>query len=473
MLVTMTLGLAVIIVTVRGVLLTNVATRANNDVIQEISEFRSFATEGRDPETAQEFTTTARMLEVYLTRQQPGSAELLLAVFPHYGHIYEQRGAQVPTNDAYDPLADAPLMESTRESTGGVHKSSAGGIRWGKVDIEVNGRVEGTLLVLNFTANEEQEVADAVTTLILVSLGALLVTVFVSILAAHQILRPLRLLRRTADEITERRLTTRIPVTGNDELAHLARTFNSMLARLETAFDTQQQFVDDAGHELRTPITAIRGHLELLHMKPPLEQAQTVILLTSELDRMGRIVNDLLALAKADRPDFVQPVQSDIGELTLDVESVAQGLADRRWMLTRIADGFAVVDPQRITQAVLQLVANAVQHTETGDEIRLSSDFASIGGVPMVRFTVADTGPGVRPEDRDRIFERFARADSGVTHKTGAGLGLAIVSAIARVHGGHVYVGGEYGEGATFTLAVPVGEVTPAEPEIVEEDVAA
>lgn len=450
----MAVGLAIVVITVRGVLLTDVANRANHAVTQEIAEFRSFAAQGLDPETAQPFTSSARMVEVYLTRQQPSASEWLLGVFP--GQVYEQRGALVPPTTTYDPLRDATLLTSIDRSHAGRHATDVGTLRWAKVDMAGEGGVEGMLLVLYFTAAEEAEVGAVVTTLILVSVGTLLVMVVIAFIAASQILQPLRLLQRTAGKITERRLTERIPVTGTDDVSQLARTFNGMLARLETAFETQRQFVDDAGHELRTPITAIRGHLELLHTKTPTEQAQTITLLTSELDRMGRIVNDLLALAKADRPDFVQPVETDIGELTLDIESVAQGLADRRWVLSNIADGVAMVDPQRITQAVLQLVANAVDHTSTGAQIRLSSDFASVAGVPMVRFTVADTGPGVHPDDRERIFQRFTRAASD-ERSGGAGLGLAIVAAIARGHGGHVSIGGDYGSGATFTLAVPVG----------------
>lgn len=460
MLLVMALALTVVVVMVRGLLLTSVANRANHDVSQEIGEFRTFADVGVDPETGRAFTSTARMLEVYLSGQQPGSAELLLGLLPLQGAVLEQRGNLVPAPDIYDPLTDPVLMQHMEQASTGVHTSAAGTIRWGRIDIEVNGRVEGTHLVLNFTQSEDEEAEQATRILILVALGALLVTVALSFMAAGQILRPLRLLQQTAEEVSDRDLTARIPVCGNDDLARLARTFNSMLDRLESAFDAQQQFVDDAGHELRTPITAIRGHLELLPLKTPAGQAETITLLTSELDRMSRIVNDLLALAKADQPDFVQPDATDIGELTLDLDALGQALADRKWTLTHIADGMAVVDRQRVTQAVLQLLANAVQHSVRGDTIRLSSEFVDAEGVPSVQFTVADTGPGVRPEDRDPIFQRFARIqDKGGSTHAGAGLGLAIVNAIAIAHRGSVAVGGEYGEGAIFTLTLPVGDV--------------
>lgn len=465
MLLTMAVSFAVVVIAVRGVLLNNVANRANHDVNQEVNEFYSFAAEAVDPATGQPFTVTARLFETHLSRQRAGDHELLVGQLPSYGAIYEQRGAHVPPTEIYDPLADAQFMADVDALPSGVHQSPVGQIRWGKAHVEVNGRVDGTLIVLHFTGTEVEGVNDTIRVLVLVAIGALFVSVLVAFLAAGQILRPLRLLQQTAQEVSHRYLTTRIPVHGSDEVSQLARTFNSMLDRLEGAFSAQQHFVDDAGHELRTPITAIRGHLELLHTKTPAEQTQTIALLTSELDRMSRIVNDLLALAKADQPDFIQPTETDIGELTLDLDVLAQALADRRWVLTRIADGPAIVDEQRITQAVLQLLQNAVQHTETGDEIRLSSDFIDIGGVPYVQFTVTDTGPGVPEEDRERIFGRFARGSAQGTAQSGAGLGLAIVAAIARGHGGMVTVGGTLGNGAIFSITVPVGDATrpPAE----------
>lgn len=465
MVLTMAVSFAVVVISVRGVLLGTVANGANHDVNQEISEFYTFAGEGVDPNTGRPFVTTARLFEVHLSRQRAGDMELILGRLPAEGAAYEQRGARVPPLAEYDPLADGELLASVAANRSGIHDSAVGPIRWGKADVEVDGRVEGTLIVLHFTGLEKQGVNDTIRVLVLVALGALLVSAVLAFLAAGRILHPLRLLQRTAQEVSGRDLTARIPVDGDDEVSQLARTFNSMLKRLEGAFETQQRFVDDAGHELRTPITAIRGHLELLHTRSPDEQTQTVALLTSELDRMSRIVNDLLALAKADQPDFVQPHETDVGALTLDLDALAQALADRRWTLTRIADGPAVLDEQRITQAVLQLLSNAVEHTEPGDEIRLSSDFVDIGGVPYVQFTVADTGPGVPLADRERIFGRFARGTGPGSSRSGAGLGLAIVAAIARGHGGMVTAGGTPGAGAIFTLTVPVGEVSEPGPD--------
>jgi two-component system, OmpR family, sensor kinase len=243
------------------------------------------------------------------------------------------------------------------------------------------------------------------------------------------------MVRQAAAEITEDDLTRRIPVSGNDDVAALARQFNSMLDRLERSFRLQRQFLDDASHELRTPITIVRGHLELMGDSPA-ERAEVVRLCTDELDRMARLVEDLLLLVKAERPDFLRPVAVSLPELTSDIDAKLRALGDRRWVLESIAEGEAVLDPQRITQALVQLASNAVKHTGSGDTIRFGS---AVDGV--VSFWVADSGPGVR--DESLLFSRST------------GLGLPIVKAIAVAHGGAVHVRSVPGEGATFVVEVP------------------
>ena len=221
--------------------------------------------------------------------------------------------------------------------------------------------------------------------------------------------------------------------------------------------------VDDAGHELRTPITVIRGHLELMDDDPESSQA-TLRIVTTELDRMGRIVTDLLALAKADRPDFVRASEDvDTSMLTVALEAKISALADRRWRVARIAEGTARLDAQRITQAVLQLAQNAVQHTRDGDAITLASDIVDDPELGRaLTISVEDTGPGVPHAEREHIFERFSHGEppDGRRH-SGAGLGLAIVRAIAEGHHGRVDVGGEPGQGAVFTLVLPVDTPLP------------
>ena len=136
-----------------------------------------------------------------------------------------------------------------------------------------------------------------------------------------------------------------------------------MLDRLESAFVGQRQFLDDAGHELQTPLTVLRGHLELLDVGDPEEIAETRELLLDEVDRMARLVGELILLAKSDRPDFVTPRPVDLTALTVDTLAKARGLGDRTWTLDETASVTVPVDEQRLTQALLQLCDNAVKHT--------------------------------------------------------------------------------------------------------------
>jgi signal transduction histidine kinase len=283
-----------------------------------------------------------------------------------------------------------------------------------------------------------------------VSLAVLLIASALAWVIAGRVLAPLRTLRRTAEEITETDLTRRLDVHGDDEIAELGRTFNAMLDRLEAAFASQKALVSDAGHELRTPITIVRGHLELLG-DDPAEREETIALVTDELDRMARFVDDLLTLAKAEQADFVRPEPLDLDVLTEELFAKAQALAERDWRLAATATGRLSADRQRLTQAVMQLAQNAVQHTAPGDRIALGSQLRN----GTARVWVADSGPGVPADEQERIFDRFHRAGDTQRRSDGAGLGLSIVRAIAEAHGGRVELDSREGHGATFTLIVP------------------
>ncbi|WP_420175185.1 ATP-binding protein [Luteococcus sp. OSA5] len=459
MLVTLALALGIVVVVVRSMLLSHVAEQANRDVSQELREFTSFVETGIDPQTGKSFDDTQALLETYLQRQQAGPTEVMMGWHSGQATAYELRGPMAPGRDDYDFTRDAEFQALMAQSSSGVYDSPEGPLRWGRSVVTTGGNQPDALIVGVFTEPLEEQARETVRTLALVSLMALMLAGVMSWVVAGQILRPVRLVHQAAAEITEHDLTRRIPVEGTDDVSGLAVTFNEMLDRLEEAFAAQRRFVDDAGHELRTPITVVRGHLELMG-DDPAEREATVALVTQELDRMARMVTDLLALAKADRPDFVtaQPLV-DVTQLTLDLDAKIQALsAERKWQLSHIAEGTATLDAQRITQAVLQLADNAVQHTMPGDAITLMSRFATDEqGQRVLQISVSDSGPGIEPQDRERIFERFAHGTpaDGSRH-AGAGLGLPIVKAIAEGHGGRVQVDSPPGQGATFTLVIPV-----------------
>jgi signal transduction histidine kinase len=185
----------------------------------------------------------------------------------------------------------------------------------------------------------------------------------------------------------------------------------------------------------------------------PEERQKTAALVMDELDRMSRMVNDLLVLARAEQPDFLDLEVVDVKALTEEVHAKARALAPRRWEIERVGHGRVVADRQRLTQAIVQLAQNAAGHTAEGDLVAIGSAISD----SEVRFWVRDTGPGIRQEEQQRIFERFARGADG-RRTEGAGLGLAIVSAIAGAHGGRAEVHSGPGQGATFTIHIPVDQ---------------
>ena len=174
-------------------------------------------------------------------------------------------------------------------------------------------------------------------------------------------------------------------------------------------------------------------------------------MVTEELDRMSRVVEDLLLLAKAEQPDFIQTAPVEVAEFTTDVTIKARALGDRDWRLDACATGEVSADRQRLTQAMLNLARNAIDHTPPDAEVAIGSAWDDDG----IRFWVRDTGPGVAAADRERIFERFARGGSGRRRSDGAGLGLAIVRSVVEAHGGRILLDSRPGEGATFTIVLP------------------
>ncbi|MFB4313500.1 ATP-binding protein [Actinomadura sp. 21ATH] len=445
LIVVMAVAMGSVALAVRAILIAEVENDSVQLLEQEAREFEQFASEGLDPDTGRKFDDPGRLLYTHLRRQHADDDELLLGVMADGRIIRQDR------EGPYDLQDDAAAMRRILAAPGpsGRTPSPAGEIRWAK--IETAGARPATFVIAYFIERDFAEVDQMVRVMGGVSALALLGGAGIGWIVSGRILAPVRLVRRTAAEITEQDLARRIPVQQRDDVGELAATFNAMLDRLDRAFATQRRFVDDAGHELRTPITIVRGHLELMG-DDPAEREETMRLVSDELDRMSRIVEDLLLLAKAERPDFVQLQWVPVTELTSDIYAKVRALGDREWVLDGIGEGEARVDPQRVTQAVVQLAHNAVQHTGPGDTVRVGSALDD----ERARFWVADSGPGVRPEDRERIFDRFAHGGAaGRRPRTGAGLGLAIVTAIAAGHGGTVRLGGEYGQGATFELDLP------------------
>lgn len=284
---------------------------------------------------------------------------------------------------------------------------------------------------------------------VIVSAIVLAVVAATGTFVATRLLRPLRNMRETAEHVSARSLSERIPIVGNDDVAELADTINQMLDRLDDALGSQRQLLSDVGHELKTPITIVRGHIELMDPEDPVDARDTRELTMDELQRMAELVSDLSAAASLHGPSPVQLAPADTSDLLHLIARKAEAIEGASVSVGEVATGVAALDSARITQAMLQLAQNGVTHG--GGQLEIGSR-ASEG---LLHFWVRDHGPGVPESSRARIFERFARG-SGSEHRAGSGLGLHIVQVIARAHGGDVSVSPAAGGGAVFTITVPV-----------------
>lgn len=251
-------------------------------------------------------------------------------------------------------------------------------------------------------------------------------------------LTPLGALAQAARSTELRSLDARVPEPeGYDEVGLLAREFNTMLERLDRASVQQREFMASVGHELRTPITIARGHLELLQglsRDDPATLEETVVILRDELHRMGRLVEDLMAIARAEMDDFTRPRPIELVSWFEELEFKVAGLPGGA--TTRISPPpplTVMADPDRLAQAVLNLITNAHRHTPPGTEVQLRAEWAE----DHVAVIVEDAGPGIPESIRDEMFAPFVRAGDA---PSSTGLGLSVVRAVMDAHDGDIRV---------------------------------
>lgn len=457
-LVLLAIALAGALLLQRSYLVGTVNAAIEEDLRQEYAALRHHIDENVTAEHIQEFGGEAEAIfETYLQFNHITSPGETVATF---------LGESTPFLGDQNATALAGSMADLREALDGIDDTRAGEIGTSEglarylavplraVDADTGEEfTAGVFLVAQFVDARMTPVDQAFRTGALIVLLLFVLVSAIGWLVAGRVLQPLRDLTSTAESISENDLSRRIPVDGEDELARLATTFNDMLDRLEEAFTTQRRFIDDAGHELRTPITIIRGHLELLG-DDQREREQTVEVVTEELDRMARIVDDLLVLARAEQPDFVVSAPVDVEDFTVDLMSRAWTLApNRHWSIDETAPLVVQADAQRLTQAMVNLIRNVGVHTPPGTPAAIGSAL----GDGAVHLWVRDAGPGIPQEDLANVFERFRRG-SHARRSAGAGLGLSIVAAIAEAHGGDVEVASD-ATGTRFELVLPyVGE---------------
>ncbi|EGF53839.1 ATPase/histidine kinase/DNA gyrase B/HSP90 domain protein [Actinomyces sp. oral taxon 170 str. F0386] len=433
----------------------SVSADATNRLEHSRDRIRELAVDGTDPSSGQPLEDISAVLRVHMQRtaEGPGEAEL--------GFVGTSSNTELiwlsADNVSFRPEEDAKLLKHVTSRAAAsesvietVHTPSSS-YRVLIVPIQ-DGSQHGALVhVIDLKVAESQ----LLRTMAFYAAAAVFTVALVTGLAwfaVERLLRPIEQLRRATESIGEDDLTTRVPVRGRDDLTALAAAVNRMLDRVQTSVEAQRSLLDDVGHELRTPIAVVRGHLELTDPTDPEDVHQTQLLAIDELDRMGMLVGDLILLAKSAQSDFVTPVDTDVAELTEMVFDKSLALGERRWRLESVAFTRASIDPTRITQAWLQLVANAVKYSAPCSTVSLGSAVRD-GHLLM---WVGDEGIGIAPEDIDVVRQRFKRTAGAQEMASGTGLGLSIVETIVAAHGGRLDIRSKVGEGSVFTMTIPL-----------------
>ncbi|MBV8991984.1 MAG: HAMP domain-containing histidine kinase [Solirubrobacterales bacterium] len=433
------------------------------DVGGDVSQL-SQAVRGLGPESATALVTDT---DRYV-RGQPfsGSSSLLFAVVDGHGTVsnhpeffgasHPDNGESAATQRQENAEGQALLTAKTGLSTHQV--PDVGEVRVDERLLTVNGisvRV-GAGEPLTVVTRAQHSVARS---FLIAGALALALALLASYLAGASVSLPLRRMAKVAARVSEGDLAVRMraPSSAGEEIHVLAESFNDMLDRLTEAFAAQREFVADASHELRTPLTVIAGQMEVLAAQrspDPDEIRRVGRLVAAEIARTSRLVDDMLVLARSERQDFLQREPIELGPFVIDLWSSTSLNLERRFELGPIPEGVLVADPDRLAQALRNLIRNAVEHTTEPDGL-VRLELAAQPGA-AVRFIVLDDGPGIEPEQLERVFERFHRTDRARTRSSGgAGLGLAIVQAIAEAHGGRAYAESNELGGANVVLEIP------------------
>jgi signal transduction histidine kinase len=332
------------------------------------------------------------------------------------------------------------------------------------VPIKEEGKLIGILLPMHVPfegkPREVEFIENTNRTLVYGALMAAIIALLLGVFLSRTLTRPIRELTRATHAVSEGDLSQQVPVRSNDELGELAQAFNKMSSELSRSVNARKQMTADIAHELRTPLSLILGHAEAVHdgVLPPSRENFEII--REEATRLEHLVNDLRILSLADAgelsiaPQIIEPqhllqevaaiyqYQTQQKNITLDLE-IASPLSN------------VEVDPGRMTQVLTNILDNALRHTPEGGKIVLSAKEIN----DQVELAVQDSGPGLKAEDLDRIFDRFYRTDSSRQREgafpEGSGLGLAIARSIVQAHDGQLSAESEAGKGLKAIITLP------------------
>ncbi len=365
--------------------------------------------------------------------------------------------------DSSQALGDVPVETGALETarSGRTHWSTIGeGKREARV-LTVPIRREGVVAAILQSGRATDDTRETLNSLLLIlaagGAGALVLASAGGWWLSSRALSPIDRITRAANAITAQDLSRRLDLDlPDDEVGRLARTFDSMIARLDAAFERQRRFTADASHELRTPLTAIRGQIDVVLDRPrdPAEYQRVLATVNVQVERMTRLSESLLTLARADAGALpLQRERIDAGALARSVADDVRRLADAKGLRVDVeGEGAAevVADEDLLLQLLLNLADNAIRYSAAG-----AVTVGWRGGASVVELFVRDTGPGVPADQQERVFERFHRVDASRSRQDGgSGLGLAICRWIAEAHGGSISLQSGPG-GSTFTVKLP------------------
>ncbi|MES9602918.1 ATP-binding protein [Actinomadura sp. NPDC000929] len=410
-----------------------------------------------------------------------------------YGQVRTTDGRSLGQNEAWSEAGHPRLpADLNRHVDQPFTVTGTGGSTWRILAEPIPG---GAVIVLAFSLEEiDRTVQRLVVIDAIVGLAVLAVLTVVGVGVVRASLRPLSAVEETAGAIAAGDLSRRVPEADpGTEMGRLGRSLNTMLGQIEAAFgaraeseaaarrseetalrseetarlseERMRRFVADASHELRTPLTAIRGFAEFYRQgaaRSPEELDRLIGRIEETASRMGLLVEDLLLLARLDRQRPIERRPVDLLAVAADSVQEARVLAPERTIDLTVEGGLAyqvLGDEPRLRQVLGNLLANAVTHTPEGTPVEVRLSPGTLRGEPAAVVAVADQGPGLAPDQVERVFERFYRSDEGRSRDDGgAGLGLAIVAALVAAHEGVVRADSTPGEGATFSVVLPLAD---------------
>jgi heavy metal sensor kinase len=362
-----------------------------------------------------------------------------------------------PTDEAQAERREPKEILSAPDGYSTIQLSDAGDVRLLTRPLFNAGQQAGRITVGQPLSSVQTAQSGVSSAFLVAGSVALVAALAAGVLVAGRSTRPMRRMATAASAVDAGDLSTRMSPEGPVEARRLAESFNHMLDRLEEAFARQRAFTSDASHELRTPLTSIRGQIEVLsrsrHDASPEEVAATAAVVTREVDRMKRLVDDMLLLAQLDEGLAHDPRPTPVEDLLADAVSGLSGGLDRELEVRSAPRGTVPADRDRITQVIRNLIRNSVEHTAPGGAINVA---ASPGVNGAVEISVSDDGRGIPMADRERIFVRFHRVERARDRQSGgAGLGLAIARAIVEAHGGRIWADDAPEGGARITFRLP------------------